>query len=846
MDRYCEGLTVFPLTARAWQTSILFITLMLGMVVGATSANAQFGGTAAGNVSIGTTTASSSMLGVYGGITVGSSYAPGTAAPANGAIIQGNVGIGSTSPIASLDLSQKVDALALPVGTTGARPTGTALTNGEIRYNATTPGLEAYINGGWSNILASTIGTSSVTGTGTTNYVARWTSSTGLGTGVLVDVGTAVGIGTITPSTPLQVAGTVTATTFSGSGALLTSIPSTALAALSANQVLGSVTASAPSGLALPSCSTTASALTWASGTGFQCNTGINAAQLNGTTFAAPGAIGATTAGSAAFTSLSATSTVSGAGFSSYLASPPAIGGTVASAGNFTSLGAKGVITDTQSIGTTSSDGLVLTNVTAAASGSQQWSPRIHFNGRGWETNTSASQSVDMIAELQPIQGGTNPSGNLVWSSSINGGAYAALLTLTTGGNVGIGTTTPSSPLTVNGTVTAITFAGSGASLTNINASNLSAGTVPAAQMGSGTPSNTTYLRGDQTWAVLPGGTTTFGALTSGDFCTATSGTSISCTTATISLATQASGTLQASQEPAHTGDVTNAAGSLALGVTAIQGTTVSGVTGSGNVVFSSSPTLTGTVTGGASNWSGNVGIGTTGPADLFDVSNATNTGNIVLSLFSSPSLANGSRVSLNVGKSETTNQSAYIGFIPNATAANSLLTLGQWGADDKLVINGSGNVGIGLTNPTHLLQLNAGDAYMPGGGSWGNSSDERLKTNITPVADALGKITQLNPVLFDWRNPSLHGGKAASGGFIAQQLMKVFPDFVNQSDCAGDDCKLTGGGKEYGMALPFTFDAYLVKAIQELKAINDNQAKTIEELKAENAKFEAYMKAHP
>jgi hypothetical protein len=42
--------------------------------------------------------------------------------------------------------------------------------------------------------------------------------------------------------------------------------------------------------------------------------------------------VGATTASTGAFTTLSATSTVSGAGFSAYLASPPAIGGTAAAA----------------------------------------------------------------------------------------------------------------------------------------------------------------------------------------------------------------------------------------------------------------------------------------------------------------------------------------------------------------------------------------------------------------------------------------------------------------------------------------------------------------------------------
>ena len=50
------------------------------------------------------------------------------------------------------------------------------------------------------------------------------------------------------------------------------------------------------------------------------------------------GTIGATTASAGAFTTLSASSTVSGTGFSTYLASPPAIGGSTAAAGAFTTL----------------------------------------------------------------------------------------------------------------------------------------------------------------------------------------------------------------------------------------------------------------------------------------------------------------------------------------------------------------------------------------------------------------------------------------------------------------------------------------------------------------------------
>src|ERR1019366_5077002 len=49
-------------------------------------------------------------------------------------------------------LSQKTDAVALPVGTNGNRPTGGALTAGEIRYNSATPALEAYINGAWATL----------------------------------------------------------------------------------------------------------------------------------------------------------------------------------------------------------------------------------------------------------------------------------------------------------------------------------------------------------------------------------------------------------------------------------------------------------------------------------------------------------------------------------------------------------------------------------------------------------------------------------------------------------------------------------------------------------------------
>jgi len=55
-----------------------------------------------------------------------------------------------------------------------------------------------------------------------------------------------------------------------------------------------------------------------------------------------------------------------------------------------------------------------------------------------------------------------------------------------------------------NGTLSATTFSGSGASLSSLNASNLSTGTVNVNRLGSsGTRNSTTFLRGDNSWAVV-------------------------------------------------------------------------------------------------------------------------------------------------------------------------------------------------------------------------------------------------------------------------------------------------------------------------------------------------------
>ena len=59
-------------------------------------------------------------------------------------------------------------------------------------------------------------------------------------------------------------------------------LPNANLASQTANTVLGALTATTPSGLAMPSCSGASNALIWTSGTGFGCNTTLAIHIANG------------------------------------------------------------------------------------------------------------------------------------------------------------------------------------------------------------------------------------------------------------------------------------------------------------------------------------------------------------------------------------------------------------------------------------------------------------------------------------------------------------------------------------------------------------------------------------
>lgn len=98
------------------------------------------------------------------------------------------------------------------------------------------------------------------------------------------------------------------------------------------------------------------------------------------------------------------------------------------------------------------------------------------------------------------------------------------------------------------------------------------------------------------------------------------------------------------------------------------------GVSGTGSIALTASPTLTGTVTGASSNWSGNVGIGTTSPASKLDVYGAIDISGVNGISYPADATTNGS---INIGKGAgvaigTTAQQVNSVAIGNSALANA------------------------------------------------------------------------------------------------------------------------------------------------------------------------------
>jgi hypothetical protein len=152
----------------------------------------------------------------------------------------------------------------------------------------------------------------------------------------------------------------------------------------------------------------------------------------------------------------------------------------------------------------------------------------------------NATGVIDAPTTINAVTGGGagNGGSQLYFQTRAENGSLTERLRINQLGRVGIGTVTPNTELDVIGTVTATTFSGSGASLSSINATSITTGTVGTARLATGTANTLTYLRGDQTWATVSAG---------GDGATITNDTTTNASTYYPVLANnQTSGTLSA------------------------------------------------------------------------------------------------------------------------------------------------------------------------------------------------------------------------------------------------------------------------------------------------------------
>jgi hypothetical protein len=165
----------------------------------------------------------------------------------------------------------------------------------------------------------------------------------------------------------------------------------------------------------------------------------------------------------------------------------------------------------------------------------------------------------------------------------------------------------------------------------------------------------------------------------------------------------------------------------------------------------------------------------------------------------------------------------------------------GGWGASHLILDYASGNgrfiaIGADATtrggfqfygtesddgNTTEFARCsNAGAWSNISGGSWGTISDFRLKKNIENLENGLTTILALRPVKYAWRDENVSELRPTEH-FIAQEVEAVNPKWVTE----GATEKIIEDGVEVEIEnckqvnLDASFNAYLVKAIQELEA---------------------------
>jgi hypothetical protein len=196
----------------------------------------------------------------------------------------------------------------------------------------------------------------------------------------------------------------------------------------------------------------------------------------------------------------------------------------------------------------------------------------------------------------------------------------------------------------------------------------------------------------------------------------------------------------------------------------------------------------------------------------------------------------------------ETTNKWTLWGKADD-TADDSYFNIHHTTNGNILTVRGNGKVGIRRTPATNDLEVN-GTASKSSAGSWVANSDRRLKININTVnqTDALSKILALRGVTYEWNDQKtgMDRPKGIQYGFIAQELMKVFPNKVSKDNLGyyqtayGDyDPLFVQAFKEVNKKIEDsnTEKTNLQEEVQQLKSQVEKLSKQIEQLLKQKTK---------
>ncbi|MEM7755153.1 MAG: tail fiber domain-containing protein [Planctomycetota bacterium] len=210
----------------------------------------------------------------------------------------------------------------------------------------------------------------------------------------------------------------------------------------------------------------------------------------------------------------------------------------------------------------------------------------------------------------------------------------------------------------------------------------------------------------------------------------------------------------------------------------------------------------------------GNVGIGTTAPTSALSVDGTADfAGNVGIGT-SSPSqrldVQGNARIAGGL-------------FMDNPNAVADIA--GRLRLDDnthRIGPTSFGNVALTIDSALAFgLILTQGDAGKPGGGSWANTSDRRLKKNIESIDNALETVLALKGVTYEYKDAEavneLPGERI---GFIAQDVEAVIPDWISEHDDGYKRMTIRG------------FEALSVEAFREQQAQIDALEAEIESLK--------------